>query len=56
MSLIDLTCILGKAEKYDDIQKVLSQALDSPLKAILAYTEDQAASCEFNSDTQVVQW
>ena len=56
MSLIDLTCIPGKAEKYDDIQKVLSQALDGPLKDILAYTEDQAVSYEFNSDTQVVQW
>lgn len=32
-------------------KKVLSQALEGPLKDILAYTEDQVVSCEFNSDT-----
>lgn len=30
---------------------MMTSAPDSPLKDILAYTEDQAVSCEFNSDT-----
>lgn len=30
---------------------MLSQALAGPLKDMLAYTEDQVVSCEFNSDT-----
>ncbi|XP_015397036.1 glyceraldehyde-3-phosphate dehydrogenase-like [Panthera tigris] len=51
MSSINLTYTLKKDDTYGDIKKVLNQALDGPLKDILAYAEDQVVSCEFNSDT-----
>ncbi|EHH30988.1 hypothetical protein EGK_20817, partial [Macaca mulatta] len=51
MSVMDLTCILEKVYKYSDINKVSSQALEGPLKDILAYTKDQVISFDFNRDT-----
>ncbi|MBZ3882736.1 Glyceraldehyde-3-phosphate dehydrogenase [Sciurus carolinensis] len=49
--LMDLICHLEKAAKYDDIKKVVKQASEGPLKGILGYMDDQATSCNFNSDT-----
>nr|XP_054340041.1 glyceraldehyde-3-phosphate dehydrogenase-like [Pongo pygmaeus] len=51
VSVMNLTCRLEKPAKYDDIKKVVKQTLEGPLKGILGYTEHQAVSSDFNSNT-----
>lgn len=40
VSIIDLTCYLEKAAKYEDIKKVVKQGSQGPLKDILGYNEN----------------
>jgi len=48
---MDLTCLLKKPAKYDDIKKVVKQVSEGPLKGIWGYTEDKVFSCNFNNSS-----
>uniref|UniRef100_A0A0D9RM60 glyceraldehyde-3-phosphate dehydrogenase (phosphorylating) n=1 Tax=Chlorocebus sabaeus TaxID=60711 RepID=A0A0D9RM60_CHLSB len=49
--VVDLMCHLEKCPKYDDIKKMVKQALEGPLKGILDYPQQQVVSSNFTSDT-----
>jgi len=52
VSVVDLTVRLEKGATYDEIKKVVKAAAESgPLKGILAYTEDQVVSSDFNTSS-----
>lgn len=44
MSVVDLTCWLEKAAKFNNIKKVMEQMSRGSLKSILDYTKDQVGS------------
>jgi len=50
VSVVDLTCKLGKPAKYEDIKKVIKQASETTLKGILAYTDEEVVSQDFRGD------
>jgi glyceraldehyde 3-phosphate dehydrogenase len=53
VSVVDLTCKLGKETTYDDIKATMKAASESPeYKGIIGYTEDQVVSTDFQGDAR----
>ncbi len=46
VSLVDLTCVLGKDVTKDEINAAMKAAAEGPLKGILEYTEDPVVSTD----------
>ena len=51
VSVVDLTCRLGKSASYEDIKNAIKKAADGPMKSIMAYTEDEVVSSDFIGET-----
>merc|ERR1719287_437277 len=50
VSVVDLTCKLGKEATYDEIKAVMKKASESAeYKGIIGYTEDQVVSTDFQA-------
>jgi len=45
---VDLTCTLKKEATVEDINKALKEAAEGKLKGILAYTDEDVVSVDFN--------
>ena len=52
VSVVDLTCRLGKAATYDQIKAAVKKASENELKGILGYTEDEVVSTDFIHDAR----
>lgn len=52
VSVVDLTCKLGKSAAYDDIVAAIKEAADGPLKGILGYTDQEVVSQDFVHDNR----
>ena len=50
VSLVDLSFQTAKATTTDEINQVLREAADGPLKGILSYSDEQLVSIDFNDD------
>ena len=48
VSVVDLTCLLGKKVTADEINAAMKEASEGSLKGILGYTEDPVVSVYFN--------
>lgn len=51
VSVVDLTCKLEKPATYEEICAKMKYASENELKGILAYTEDEVVSSDFNGDS-----
>jgi glyceraldehyde 3-phosphate dehydrogenase len=52
VSVVDLTCRLGKAATYEEIKAAIKRASENELKGILGYTEDDVVSSDFIHDAR----
>jgi len=53
VSVVDLTCKLGKETTYDEIKALMKAKAESPeYKGIFGYTEDQVVSTDFQGDSR----
>lgn len=51
VSVVDLTARIATPTTYDQIKLKMKEAANGNLKGILAYTEEQVVSMDFNGDT-----
>lgn len=47
VSVVDLTCKLGKAVTLDEIKRKIKEVSQTTMKGIMAYTEEQVVSSDF---------
>ena len=50
VSLVDVTFEVSKATTKEDVNKLLKDAANGPLKGILGYTDEPLVSVDFNGD------
>ena len=50
MSLVDLTCNVGRKTTAEEINKAMKAAAEGARKGILGYSEDQTVSVDFNGN------
>jgi glyceraldehyde 3-phosphate dehydrogenase len=50
VSLVDLTFVAKRATTVEEINKVVKEAADGAMKGVLAYTEKQLVSIDYNHD------
>ncbi|XP_030758450.1 glyceraldehyde-3-phosphate dehydrogenase-like [Sitophilus oryzae] len=50
VSIVDLTCRLGKGASMDEIKKKVKEANLNEFKGIMGYTEEQVVSTDLNGD------
>ncbi|MCL2703744.1 MAG: type I glyceraldehyde-3-phosphate dehydrogenase [Defluviitaleaceae bacterium] len=51
VSVVDLTCRLAKPATFDEIKAAVKEAANGDLKGIMAYTEDDVVSSDFNGES-----
>ena len=51
VSVVDLTCVLSKPAKYEDICNAIKAACEGPMKGIMDYTADAVVSSDFLGNT-----
>ena len=51
VSVVDLTCELGKEATYDEICRAMKAASEGPLKGILGYTDEAVVATDFRGES-----
>jgi len=52
VSVVDLTCKIGKSASYDEVCAAIVEASEGSMKGILGYTEDMVVATDFISDAR----